>query len=47
MDVKQMLEQRLTFESAIKSNAFSLVSKQRLAIVQRDLYEQLDRLELV
>jgi hypothetical protein len=46
-DVKQMLERRLTFDSAIRSDAFSLVSKQRLAIVQRDLYEQLDRLELV
>jgi hypothetical protein len=47
MDVKQMLEQRLTFESAIKSDTFSLVSKQRLALVRRDLFEQLDRLEIV
>lgn len=45
-DVKQMLERRLTFDSAIKSEDFSLVSKQRLAIVQRDLFEQLDRLGL-
>jgi hypothetical protein len=46
MDVKQMLEQRLTFESAIKSDGFSLVSKQRLALVRRDLFEQLDRLDI-
>jgi hypothetical protein len=46
MDVKQMLEQRLTFESAIKSDEFSLVSKQRLALVRRDLFEQLDRLDI-
>jgi hypothetical protein len=45
-DVKQMLERRLTFDSAIKSEGFSLVSKQRLAIVRRDLFEQLDRLSL-
>lgn len=45
-DVKEMLERRLTFDSAIKSEDFSLVSKQRLAIVRRDLFEQLDRLGL-
>jgi hypothetical protein len=43
-DVKQMLERRLTFESAIRSDEFSLVSKQRLAIVRRDLFDQLDKL---
>jgi hypothetical protein len=41
-----MLERRLTFDAAIQSDAFSLVSKQRLAIVRRDLFEQLDALEL-
>lgn len=46
-DVKQMLERRMTFDSAIKSEDFSLVSKQRLAIVRRDLFEQLDKLALV
>jgi hypothetical protein len=46
-DVKQMLERRLTFDAAIRSEEFSLVSKQRLAIVRRDLFEQLDRLSLV
>jgi len=45
-DVKEMLERRLTFDSAIKSEEFSLVAKQRLAIVRRDLFEQLDRLGL-
>jgi adenylylsulfate kinase-like enzyme len=45
-DVKQMLERRLTFDSAIRSEEFSLVSKQRLAIVRRDLFEQLDKLSL-
>jgi hypothetical protein len=45
-DVRQMLERRLTFEDAIKDESFFLVSKQRLAIVRRDLFEQLDRLEI-
>ena len=45
-DVKEMLERRLTFAAAIKSEEFSLVSKQRLALVRRDLFEQLDRLGL-
>lgn len=46
-DVKQMLERRLTFDEAIRSAEFSLVSKQRLAIVRRELFEQLDKLALV
>ena len=45
-DVRQMLEQRLTFDEAIKDERFFLVSKQRLTLVRRDLFEQLDRLEI-
>src|ERR1700691_5970014 len=45
-DLRLMLEQRLTFDEAIKDERFFLVSKQRLAIVRRDLFEQLDRLEI-
>jgi hypothetical protein len=45
-DVKQMLERRLTFDAAIKSAEFSLVSKQRLGILRRDLFEQMDQLAL-
>lgn len=46
-DVRQMLEQRLTFDEAIKDGRFYLVSKQRLAIVRRELFEQLEKLALV
>ena len=46
-DVKQMLERRWTFEEAIKSPECSLVSKQRLEMVRRELFEQLDRLPLM
>jgi hypothetical protein len=43
-DVQQMLRARLTFDEAIGAEDFSLVSKQRLQIVRRELFEQLDGL---
>ena len=45
-DVQQMLRSRLTFDEAIESEDFSLLSKQRLEIVRRELFEQLDQLDL-
>ena len=45
-DSQEMLQRRLTFDAAIQNESFSLVSKQRLAIVRRDLFEQLDGLAL-
>ena len=41
-DVKEMLQRRITFDAAIEDERFSLVSKQRLSIVRRDLFEQLN-----
>ena len=41
-----MLVRRLTFQEAIRLGEFSLVSKQRLEIIQRELFEQLDRIEM-
>ena len=41
-----MRERKLTFEEATRSEQFMLAQKSRLQIVQRDLYEQLDRLPL-
>jgi CobQ/CobB/MinD/ParA nucleotide binding domain len=46
-DVEQMLKRRLTFDEAIRTDDFSLVSKQRLEIVRRDLFKQLDQLPIV
>ena len=46
-DVKEMLQRRLTFDAAIQCEDFSLVSKQRLEIIRRDLFDQLDSLVLV
>ena len=45
-DMRQMLSRRLTFEEAIRFADFSLLSKQRLAIIRRELFEQLDRIEM-
>lgn len=45
-DVRQMMERRLTFDEAIKIPEFSLVSKQRLTIVRREIFEQIDVLAL-
>ena len=45
-DMRQMLLKRLTFEEAIRLPEFSLVSKQRLTIIRRELFEQLDLIEM-
>jgi hypothetical protein len=45
-DVREMLAHRLTFDEAIKLPEFSLVSKQRLTIVRREIFEQIDALGL-
>jgi hypothetical protein len=41
-DVKEMMQKHLTFEEAIASPDFTVMSKQRLKIIQRDVYEQLE-----
>ena len=45
-DIRHMLERRLKFDEAIRIADFSLVSKQRLAVVRRELFEQLDKLAM-
>jgi hypothetical protein len=45
-DMRQMLAKRLTFEEAIRLAEFSLVSKQRLEIIRRELFEQLERIDM-
>jgi hypothetical protein len=46
-DVRLMLQSYLTFDAAITGQEFGLVAKQRLAIVRRDLFDQLDGLALL
>ena len=41
-----MREKKLTFGEAIQSDQFMLAQKSRLHIIRRDLYEQLDKLQL-
>ena len=41
-DVEDIISRKLTFEEAISTGAFSIMTKQRLKVVQRDLFEQLD-----
>lgn len=46
-DVEEVISRKLTFEEAIRDGAFSIMTKQRLKVVQRHLFEQLDTLSLV
>jgi hypothetical protein len=40
-DIATMLKGRLTFKEAIESPAFSLMSRHRLKVAQRDFYSRL------
>lgn len=40
-DIEEVIAKKLTFDEAIKEGEFSLMTKQRLKVVQRDLFEQL------
>ena len=42
-DVEDMIASKLTFREAIDAAKFPIMAKQRLKVVQRDLFEQLDR----
>ena len=46
-DIEDMISLKLTFDEAIHDGAFSIMTKQRLRVVQRDLFEQLDRMPLI
>ena len=46
-DVREMLERRMTFQEAIDSPEFTLVAKQRLEILRREIFEQLDQLAII
>src|SRR3954453_17111227 len=42
-DLEEMIAAKLTFDEAINTAKLPIMEKQRLKIVQRDLFEQLDR----
>jgi cellulose biosynthesis protein BcsQ len=41
-DVEEVICRKITFEEAIRDGSFSIMTKQRLKVVQRELFEQLD-----
>ena len=41
-DVEEMISAKLTFQEAIEAPKLPIMAKQRLKVVQRDLFEQLD-----
>lgn len=46
-DMEDVISRKLTIDEAIREGPFSLVAKQRMKMMQRDWFEQLDRLELI
>jgi hypothetical protein len=46
-DLEEVISRKLTMEEAIKGGPFSIMTKQRLKVMQRDWFEQLDQLELI
>lgn len=46
-DVEEVIARKKSFEDAIRNGTASVMSKQRLKMVQRDLFEQLDELSLL
>jgi hypothetical protein len=45
-DVREMLERRMTFQQVVESPHFNLVAKQRLQILRREIFEQLDLIDM-
>ena len=43
-DFEEVIARKLTLREAIAESGLSLMSKQRLKVIQRDLFEQIDRL---
>jgi hypothetical protein len=46
-DLEEVISRKLTLQEAIKDGPFSIMTKQRLKVMQRDWFEQLDQLELI
>lgn len=44
-DLQKLLSEKLTFDEGIKSDKFSIMAKQRLKVIQRDIFTQLESLE--
>ena len=46
-DVEEMICRKMTFDEALNGNGFTIMAKQRLRVVQRELFDQLDRIPFV
>jgi len=46
-DVEQMISRKMTFEEALHGSDFTIMAKQRLRVIQRELFEQLDAIPFV
>jgi hypothetical protein len=46
-DLEDVISRKLTLAEAIKDGPFSIMTKQRLRMIERDWYEQLDGLQLI
>ena len=46
-NVEEMIRQKMTFEEALNGSGFTIMAKQRLRVVQRELFEQLDAIPFV
>ena len=46
-DVEEMICHKMTFDEALNGSGFTIMAKQRLRVVQRDLFEQLDAIPFV
>lgn len=45
-DVEEMISRKLTFDEAVNGADFTIMARQRLLVIQRDLFEQLDAIGL-
>jgi hypothetical protein len=46
-DVEEMICRKMTFDEALNGGGFTIMAKQRLRVVQRELFEQLDAIPFV
>jgi CobQ/CobB/MinD/ParA nucleotide binding domain len=46
-DVEEMICHKMTFDEALDGSGFTIMAKQRLRVVQRDLFEQLNAIPFV
>lgn len=46
-DVEEMISRKQTFDEAVESDGTMIMTKQRLRVIQRELFRQLDALSIV